>query len=181
MLLAAGGADAQTIKVDEFGNSQTNGGMGSLSYTIGTDPTISSGGLQNWNVLYYNIPFLGTAGDVLVQNPFESGSPITYVLRFDGAGHLIFYSSNDDGYNSPAVTPGPPDPFVNPFFVFQHTDVLPFLIADYAPGVGNPGYDATAPTYQFWTLIPEPSAGLVLLAGLAVFGWNRCRRNASRG
>src|SRR5205085_1178466 len=100
---------------DEFGGAQnfTENGFQALIVSTNLDPT---GGLFNWPVLTFTLPFLGTAGDVLMHEPLEPGSPVLDVLRFDGQGHLIFYSDNLDGIDAPADTPGPPDPFSTNIF-----------------------------------------------------------------
>src|SRR5207302_1852362 len=101
---------AQQISIDEYGHMTTNNVL-ALPGVLAPDPT---GGLLNWNVLIYTLPFRGVRGDVLIQDPSESGSPILDVIRFDGQSRMIFYSDSIDGYDAPADTPGPPDPFLNP-------------------------------------------------------------------
>src|SRR3974377_1295401 len=100
-LLALVPAQAQVLifTVDEFGNSNF-GPPGQLL----PDPT---GGVPNANVLIYQLPFPGVAGDVLMMD--NPANPVMLdVLRFDGNFHLIFYSDNADGFASPADTPSPP-------------------------------------------------------------------------
>ncbi len=165
-LLSATVALAQPIllTVDEFGHG-TNGNQ-VLNSSLMFDP---SGGLQNWKVLVYNLPFQGAVGDVLMTDPFEPGNPILDVLRFDNQQHLIFYSDSIDGYEAPADTPGPPNPFY-PNIVFIQEQGLEGQIqwGDYAPAPGQPGYDPAAPrSFKFISDIPEPKPmPLVLLLGL---------------
>src|SRR5438477_7358545 len=85
---AAAPAIAQPVfSFDEFGNGAFGPGQ------LQPDPT---GGYTNGPVLVYQLPFAGTPGDVLMHDPLE-GNLVLDVLRFDGAGHLIFYSDNVDG------------------------------------------------------------------------------------
>jgi hypothetical protein len=188
-VLAATSATAQVTNLfsfDEFGkgNLRTNGVISAqMTYQLAPDPT---GGLPNWNVLMYNLPFLGTAGDVLIQDPAQPGNPILDVLRFDGASHVIIYSDNIDGYDAPGDTPGPPDPFLpNTIFAKEQGVDGVFSWADYTPTAGQPGWDAgMTPNYYFLSdgMIPEPGGAVLLLSGLGVLGWSRIRRwFATRG
>ena len=169
--VAAIAAGAAQITIDEFGHG-TNG-ITVLPFTLAADPT---GGVPNWNVLIYTLPFAGVKGDVAMHDPLLPGSPIHDVIRFDGTNHMIFYSDNIDGYTSPADTPGPPNPFyANLFHIDEET--LGFLVfADYKPDPGDPGYDASNPEFRFISEIPEPSAAILLLGGLGFFGLAQIRR-----
>lgn len=181
--LAATAATAQVTNLfnfDEFGNGnlQTNGVISAqMTYQLAPDPT---GGLANWKVLMYDLPFLGTAGDLLIQDPAQPGSPILDVLRFDGASHVIIYSDDLDGYDAPGDTPGPPDPFLPNIALAKEQGVDEvYSWADYSPTAGQPGGDAgMAPNYHFLSdgKIPEPGGGLLLLSGLGVFGLAQIRR-----
>jgi hypothetical protein len=162
---------AQQITVDEFGRG-TNG-IQALPFTLALDPT---GGLPNWNVLIYTLPFAGRQGDVLIHDPNLSGSPIHDVIRFDGTNHLIFYSDSVDGYNAPADTPGPPNPFYANLIHVDEQGSGQFIFADFTPGVNEPGWDASNPSYRFLSEIPEPGAVILLAIGLGVFGLARIRR-----
>jgi hypothetical protein len=171
---------------DEFGkgNRQTNGVISAqMTYQLAPDPT---GGLPNWNVLIYNLPFAGTAGDVAIQDPAQPGNPILDVLRFDGAGHVIVYSDSINGYDVPGDTPGPPDPFsANLLFVKEQGVEEVYSWADYSPVAGQPGWDPVlAPNYHFLSdgTIPEPGAAALLVSGLGLLGLTQLRRwRASRG
>ncbi len=180
-LLVLGSATTfgQQIHVDEFGGITTNG-VRALSGERMPDP---SGGLLGWNVLVYNLPFVGMQGDVLIQDPFESGSPILDVLRFDGQSHLIFYSDSIHGISAPADTPGPPNPlYANIIFINEQV-TNNFSFADYTPLAGQPGWDAVNPTYRFISegVVPEPRSTLLILGGLGVFALAQVRRKFVAG
>src|ERR1700730_11685008 len=66
-----------TLNFDENGNGTTPG-------FFSNDP--GPGGLNN--VLTYNLPFTGVAGDVLVND----GAGLGDIIRFNGNGTVIFYS-----------------------------------------------------------------------------------------
>jgi hypothetical protein len=186
--LATTAATAQVTNVlnfDEYGGGQllTNGVFAAaVKATLAPDTTL--GGLANWNVLTYTLPFQGVQGDVLVLDPAVQGDPILDVLRFDGASHLIVYSDDVNGFQTPADTPGPPNPFYATQLVVNKQHVSPtFAFADFTPTVNDPGYDASNPTYLFFDpgVIPEPGGGLLLLSGLGVFALAQIRRSfASR-
>src|SRR5882724_9246179 len=76
----AGGA---LISVDEFGNGRINGAP--VPSAITQDP------FSGIFTLTYFLPFAGAPGDV---NLFEvaGASTLSDVLRFDGNGHLFFFS-----------------------------------------------------------------------------------------
>jgi len=165
---------------DEFGGGQilTNGVFAaSFQSTLAPDPT---GGLLNWNVLIYTLPFQGVQGDVLVRDPAVRGDPILDVLRFDGKSDLIVYSDDTTGFQTPADTPGMPNPLYTDQLFLDKQHVSPILaFAEFTPSVDDPGYDSSDPTYLFFDpgVVPEPGGGPLLLSGLGVFGlaqaWQR--------
>lgn len=173
-LLAIAPAYGQTngwhIVVDEWGNS---------SYTPGQlmpDPT---GGVLNWNVLVYNLPFPGILGDVRMFDQASGGTNLVMldVLRFDGNFHLIFYSDNTDGYDSPADTPHAPSPlFPNQASIFELGPEGGFQYGDYAPTPNQPGWDPSNPTYRFISDVPEPGSVVFLFGGLALLSGASIRR-----
>ncbi len=177
-------AQSNIFNFDEFGhgNIMLNGNpQGTFGGSLVPDPT---GGLPNWNVLMYTLPFQGVQGDVLVQDPAIGGEPILDVLRFDGNSHLIVYSDDLNGFQDPADTPGPPNPFYNNILLTQKIHVSDvFAYAEFTPLVGQPGFDPSNPTYDFFDpgIVPEPGAGTLLLAGVGILGVTRFwRKTASR-
>ena len=184
-LIAAPALINPFFSLDEFGHGivQTNGVfMAPMTSALGPDPT---GGLLNWNVLIYTLPFAGVQGDVLVQDPFEPGSPILDVLRFDGNSHVIFYSDSIDGFSAPADTPGSPDPFF-PNQVFLNELISgQFNLVNYTPALNQPGWDPSNPKYLFHSegMVPEPGAVTLLLSGAGIVGlkrfWQRSKRGAA--
>ncbi len=187
-LIAPNHANAAAINnalyhFDEFGHGNiTLAGIdqGTFGATLSPDTTL--GGLANWNVLTYDLPFLGTAGDVLVFDPAVNGTPILDVLRFDGNSHVIVYSDNLDGFTTPADTPGPPNQFLPAILQVFKNHVSPILgTTDFTPGIGDPGYDASNPSYQFLDpgVVPEPGTATLLLGGLAILAGVRRHRNST--
>lgn len=169
---------------DEFGhgNITLNGAdQGTFGATLSPDTTL--GGLANWNVLTYTLPFAGFQGDVLVRDPAIDGSPIMDVLRFDGNFHLIVYSDSLNGIVDPADTPGPPNPFYSNllFTDKQHPSVI-LGFADFTPAYGEPGSDAglSLPSYHFLDpgVVPEPGTASLILMALGVLGVARRRAKA---
>src|SRR5204863_701600 len=120
----------QLITIDEFGH-----GIGTLGPGfIGNDP--GPGGLNG--VLIYNLPFVGTQGDLFLLEPTGGGSD---VLRFNGNSTVIFYSDNVGGADAPADTATPPGQFYTN--LLQINEVGPegnngFF---YVPVAGNPGFN----------------------------------------
>jgi hypothetical protein len=167
MAFATTRAGADLITVDENGNGTGTVGSGYLS----NDP--GPGGLNN--VLTYNLPFTATQGDVEVFD-FPSFVP-SDVIRFNGDGTLIFYSNPDGVFDSMADTSAPPGN------VYANLVVGPEGL-DYTPGVGDPGYDPSGPTYRFLSTevapTPEPSTlALAGLGGLALAGYGRWRKRGT--
>ena len=182
--VASRGLAATSITVDEngHGTSVAGGTTNQLTWTLEADPTL---GLQGWNVLVYTLPFAGVQGDVLITEPAR-GNPVGDVLRFDGVEDLIFYSESVTGFDNLADTPGPPNPFyaniAGPFPEQSPLGFPPDLLAwvDYTPGPGQPGYDATAlPTYRFYSDVPEPGSGLLLLGGVGALALSGLRQRRS--
>lgn len=176
MFGAAGRAVADVqISVDENGNGIGTIGRGVLA------PDPGPGGLPS--VLTYTLPFAGTQGDVLVNNPTEG---VLDVIRFNGNGTLLFYSDNVGGADSLADTPSPPGIFyANQVTV---TEVGPegnngFT---YTPLAGQPGFTPGGVTYTVvsdgtLTTVPEPSTLLVAGVGALGFIGYALRRRSKMG
>lgn len=176
-LLVVGVAFGQSANLifDENSNSSINGTFqpGSSS----NDP--GPGGLNG--VLTYNLPFAGTAGDVLLQDPLE-GNLILDVLRFNGNGTLLFYSDNVGGVDSLADTETRPGSFYTNQVTLQEVGMEGGLQgATYTPTAGMPGFDASNPTYAFISDTPEPATLSLLATGavaMGLFGLLRRRRRS---
>jgi len=171
-------AVAQSVSVDEFGNGFF--GSAPMPGVVMPDP---SGGVPV-PVLVYTLPpgLAVTAGDVLILEPGGQQPELSDVIRFDGQGHLIFYSDGSDGIDEPADVPIWPDQRAPLAFIFE---VGPegFNWADYKPDRGMPGFfvgTAGEPSYKFISDIPEPAvypAAFGLLAlGAGVFVRARAKR-----
>jgi hypothetical protein len=158
-----------SIWIDEWGNGVGTRGAGFR----GPDPT---GGIYNWNVLIYNLPFAGTPGDLQVYEQ-RNGRKLSQVIRFTGHSQLVFYSNDVGGLNEPADTPTPPQ---NAWPVggmnAAQVDVTGsegVVYAFYQPRAGQPGWDATGPSYTIVIKdplpgVPEPcTAALLTLGGAA--------------
>ncbi len=120
---------------------------------------------------------------MLVFDPAINGDPILDVLRFTGNSQLIVYSDDLNGIQSPADTPGPPNPFsVNLLEVNKTHPMQGLGIADFTPTAGEPGFDVSNPSYDFLDpgIVPEPSAGAVLLAGLGILAAMRLMPRPSK-
>ena len=174
LVLSGSSAISQVqVQVDEFGVGTIKGGpFGPNPVPIGSalmpDPT---GGVPAWNVLVYNLPFAGVAGDVLMHD-FTLADPFLDVIRFDGQGHLIFYSDNVDGFEAPADTPSPPNPLLaNQAHILEQGPEGGFQFGVYTPDVNQPGWDPQAPQYMFISdyAVPEPGSAAVMLAGLGAW------------
>jgi hypothetical protein len=171
-LLLCGPAGADTIiAVDENGNGVGTLGGGFLA------PDPGPGGLPD--VLTYRLPFAGTVGDVEVTEPIAVFSDL---IRFNGNGTLVFYSSSADGFDSLADTISPPRiPYANFALIMEGDNKT-----TYTPVAGQPGYDSVAqPTYIFTSVgaVPEP-ASVLMGASAALLGvgcwWLRRRLAADR-
>jgi hypothetical protein len=118
--------------------------------------------------LAYNLPFPGTAGDILLQAP--SGWPTTGtldIIRFDGQSHLLFYSGDVNLLPSP----------INPNVSTQLTTVGPNNVATYLD-LSGPGWDPSRLiiNYTFISPVPEPSSALLAGLGGALVWWRHFRQ-----
>ena len=109
--------------------------------------------------LRYTLPFLGTAGDVVLLDTVGGIVSTNDLLRFDGQGHLFFFSDREP--NDP--NPDPADVGVPPVSGFQAVFIQEVGPegnngATYLPGPGGPGADPANPIYHFISDVPEPGA-----------------------
>lgn len=166
-------ASASTINLDENGHGTINGTP--LSFTAtGTNPLVP----HQTPVLTYTLPFAGIAGNVeLFISPTAAPDA---VIQFTGSSTVIFYSAVPgtdlaDKYSPPIF------PFAVPNTVRLFTESRPGVFT-FTPSSGQPGFDVSAPTYNFIVstvtpTVPEPaSVGLLLLGGLALLAGSRIRR-----
>lgn len=167
-LVLAANALPATISLDENGTGTIDGTA--LSYTAtGSNPMPP---FQS-PVLTYTLPFSGVAGIVELMTPGSAPPVPEDEIQFTGNSTAIFYSQvpgNDlaDKY-SPQIFPFPQANTI------QIQQTSPGVFA-YTPSSGQPGYDTSAPTYDFvaaavTSTVPEPSnAGMTLLglAGIAL-------------
>ena len=163
---------AITIVVDEYGNGIGTNGAGYLS-------NLDAGPGALPNVLTYNLPFAGVQGDFFMIDtaPAENGL-ISDLLRFDGAGHLFFYSDIRDGADSPADIGIPAAFYANQASVTEQPNFqeAPYSYAIFTPvirqpsGSAEPGYNNAAQpvTYTFVSegTVPEPSTLTLTLLGV---------------
>jgi hypothetical protein len=165
-LLAAGAkpAAAAIIVVDELGNGFVD--FTPMGSAITAD--LGPGGLP-MVLTYGRLPFEGTQGDVLMQEANVTSD----VLRFPGDASLRSHSGiSDDGADALGD-------FGLPTAFYPNQAFIPELgpegnnRATYTPLPGQPGFDASNPTYVFVSdgvaqAAPEP--GTLALTGLGMLG-----------
>ena len=172
LIFSMGAGSAATITMDENGSGNINGTP--LPFTAtGTNPVPPF----QTPVLVYTLPFAGVAGNVLLVEP-ESGIPGD-VLQFTGHGTVIFYSKTDsdslaEGFKPPIFPFPVPNSVLLTETVSGNTDGV-----FYTPTAGQPGFDASAPSYHFIsdvTGVPEPASVALLFLGSSVLLVKRFRR-----
>jgi hypothetical protein len=166
---------AGTISVDPNGRGSING-QNNSGY-LSNDP--GPGGLDG--VLTYLLQFSGVQGDVFLTFADYNNIPLD-VIRFNGDGTLIYYAANvDGGPNLLADTPSPPGSLYPNAVELDEVTPHGGSLVIYTPAAGQPGYDASNPTYDIYTYsAPEPSSlDMFLIAGLAAAGWQSGGRRLS--
>jgi hypothetical protein len=148
----------QLIQVDELGRGifVQPGATNSLPpAVIAVEP------FSGIATLRYTLPFAGTAGDVAILETAPLTNNIGDLIRFDGQGHLYYFSDIESGdvVNSADVGIPPiltqfPSVFIQEFGVEGNNG------ASYFPVAGGPGSDPAfgGVQYSFISDVPEPSA-----------------------
>jgi hypothetical protein len=90
------------------------------------------------------------------------------ILRFNGDGTVIFYAGNLP--DSLAYILNPPSPLYDNLAILSDVVVGDSDTATYTPSDGQPGFDASNPTYVFDNsepaTVPEPGTAAMLLGSL---------------
>ena len=169
-------ASAQTnglvITVDELGKGNFNGQP--IPSTIAVEP------FSGIPTLQYTLPFAGTPGDVLLVEPQGNFSDI---VRFDGQGHLFFFSDREAGEApDPADVAQLPPPLTQfPVATKDEVGLEGRNGALYTPTPGQPGFEpsSAAPvTYNIISDVPEPGSLATFALGggiLLLLNWRRSR------
>jgi hypothetical protein len=162
------------IVVDEWGNGAVDGVP--LAHDMLADP------FSGKTTLAYTLPFNAVAGDADLYEP-PTGPDFSDVIRFDGNGHLFFFSDNTDGADAPAdVGLNGIGQMPNHYGVLEmgqeggnYATWIP-LSPEQQPPLGEPGWDISGPTYTFISdsVVPEPVS--LTLAAFAVLGLALCGR-----
>jgi hypothetical protein len=135
--------------------------------------------------LQYTLPFAGTPGDVSMFDVGPNGNSTNDLIRFDGQGHLYFFSdkeATDVPPFDPADVGIPPLLTQFPAAVIQETGVEGQNGASYVPVAGQPGFDSTIGglQYRFISDVPEPSALALSTTGAIFLLLLRARRITKR-
>jgi hypothetical protein len=154
------------ITIDEWGHGDING----TPLTFVPSMVEPFSGIAT---LAYNLPagYNGAAGDVQLFEPATTAQLLSDVIRFDGQGHMFFFSDRTAGETEPpslADVGFPPVP-LTPIVTFMEVgpESGPNGYWGFIPVAGQPGFNSSLPgtTYNFISDVPEP--GSMALFGLA--------------
>ena len=165
------------IAIDESCNGALSTPSGTVPLPCGTAPDPGPGGLSN--AMFYNMlnPPGMVGGDVFILDP--NSAVLSDILRFDptvqGGGVFVY---SDLSHLGPADI-GFPSAFYTNSITAQELGNEFFSFVNYIPAAGQPGFIAGAPgivSYSFISDVPEPAAGLLLVAGAALILISRYRK-----
>ena len=158
---AALGQNTNVITVDELGKGSFNGAALPSGITVEPFSGIAT--------LTYSLPFPTVPGDVQLFEVNAAGTnQLSDVIRFDGNGHLFFFSERE-ATDVPPFDPADVNQFPSPI---AGLNVVALIEngpegnngAFYNPAGGNPGDNSAGASYNLISDVPEPSS--MVLAGL---------------
>ena len=163
------------ISVDEFGVGTFN------ASPLGWQTNVAEP-FSGMTTLSYNLPFPGVRGDVVLMEP--NSGVVSDLIRFDGNGHLFFFSdaSPGDPADSLADVGLPGFNAAAPVLFLNETgpEAGPNGFWGYNPTGGLPGDNTAGAIYNFISDVPEPGALPLLACGLGILGFVQRRRKLSR-
>lgn len=146
---------------DENGQGILNGNP--VSWAVTEEP------ISHLSTLTYYLPFATTPGDVLLTEPDPLGNNIVSdIVRFDGQGHVYFFSEREATDVPPfdlADVPLLPNP-ITPFFSIPEVGPEGNNGALWIPLAGQPGSIPTGAEIQYNIISDVPEPASMLLAGL---------------
>jgi hypothetical protein len=147
-----------------------------VGYTITNDP------LSGITTLRYTLRDANqTAGDLYLTDP--NGGGMSDIIRFDGQGHVFFFSLEEPGQTSFSLADVPNMPSLQAPKLGQVEVAPQDQIGNlFTPAFGQPGFDPQfggALGYNIISDVPEPSS--FLLGGLGAMFWaSKTGRRAKR-
>ena len=163
---------ATIIVVDQFGDGTID------NLIIAGFPSIDPGPGGQTGVLTYSLLFDGVQGDLILTDPNFSDLPLQ-VIRFNGNGTVIFYAGNDP--TSLAFTLQPPASLYDNVAIVSDIGPETASMAFYTPDAGEPGFDASGPTFEFINSgAPEPGVVVLFSSGVAMLALLGRRRKPVR-